>query len=185
MTRDFSDQPSPVRDGQAFDTSRLEPWLRERVRDLPASLAVEQFGRGFSNLTYLLRFGDGDGARELVLRRAPPGVKIKSAHDMGREFRILSHLADAWTKSPRPLAHCEDESLIGTAFYVMERVRGVILRQRVPSGLSLDEATMRRVSESTIDTLAEIHMIDYRACGLGDLGKPEGYVERQLTGWTE
>ena len=182
--QDFSDAPSPVREGQAFDSTKLEPWLRDRVPGLSGALEVMQFGRGFSNLTYLVRIG-GENGRELVLRRAPPGVKIKSAHDMGREFRILTHLAAAWTKSPRPLAHCEDESLIGSAFYVMERVRGVILRQRVPSGLVLDEATMRRVSESTIDTLAEIHAIDYRAVGLGDLGKPEGYVARQLTGWTE
>src|SRR6266436_665569 len=97
---DFSDKPTPVREGQRFETERLLPWLRERIADLDASapLVVEQFGRGFSNLTYLLRIGE----RELVLRRAPPGVKIKSAHDMGREFRILSHLASArgWTKTP-------------------------------------------------------------------------------------
>lgn len=173
-----------MREGQAFDTSKLDPWLRERIPGLAGPIEILQFGRGFSNLTYLLRVG-GEGGRELVLRRAPPGVKIKSAHDMGREFRILSRLADVWTKSPRPLAHCDDESLIGSAFYVMERVRGVILRQRVPSGLVLDEATMRRVSQSTIDTLAEIHAIDFRAAGLGDLGKPEGYVARQLTGWTD
>ena len=187
---DFSDQPTPVREGQRFDTERLEPWLRERVPALPEGApTVAQFGRGFSNLTYLISFGSGSGAgaRELVLRRAPPGVKIKSAHDMGREFRILSHLANVWTKSPRPLASCDDASLIGTPFYVMERVRGVILRALVPSGLVLDADTMRRVSEAAVDTLAEIHTIDWRAraTGLGDLGKPEGYVERQVTGWAE
>jgi len=179
--KDFADAPSPVREGQGFDTQKLGPWLRERIAGLDGEIAIEQFGRGFSNLTYLLRVG----ARELVLRRAPPGVKIKSAHDMGREYRILSHLADVWNKTPRPLALCDDESLIGSAFYVMERVRGVILRARVPSGLSLDTETMRRVSTSTIDTLAEIHAIDFRAAGLGDLGKPDGYIQRQLTGWTD
>jgi aminoglycoside phosphotransferase (APT) family kinase protein len=191
MTRptqpDFSDQPTPVRDGQRFDTERLEPWLRAAVPGLPKGApTVSQFGRGFSNLTYLLSFGaPGSDSRELVLRRAPPGVKIKSAHDMGREFRILSHLASVWQKTPRPLAACDDASLIGTPFYVMDRVRGVILRARVPSGLALDEDTMRRVSAAAIDTLAEIHGIDWRAAGLGDLGKPEGYVERQVTGWAE
>ena len=188
---DFSDQPTPVREGQRFDTERLEPWLRERVPRLAAGAPkVTQFGRGFSNLTYLLSFGSGDDGThvhdhvtELVLRRAPPGVKIKSAHDMGREFRILSHLANVWKKTPRPLAACDDESLIGTPFYVMERVRGVILRARMPTGLALDADTMRRVSEAAVDPLAEIHTIDWRAAGLGDLGKPEGYVERQVTGW--
>jgi aminoglycoside phosphotransferase (APT) family kinase protein len=178
---DFSDQPSAVREGQAFDVARLEPWLRANVPDVEGRVSVEQFGRGFSNLTYLVRVG----ARELVLRRAPPGVKIKSAHDMGREYKILSGLARVWEKSPKPLARCDDEALIGTPFYVMERVRGVILRKSLPSGLSPDAATMKRLSESLVDTLAEIHATDLAAAGLGDLGKPEGYVERQLTGWSE
>jgi aminoglycoside phosphotransferase (APT) family kinase protein len=178
---DFSDQPSAVRDGQAFDVARLEPWLRANVPGVDGAVSVEQFGRGFSNLTYLIRAG----GRELVLRRAPPGVKIKSAHDMGREYRILSGLAKVWHKSPKPLARCDDEALIGTPFYVMERVRGVILRKALPAGLTLDAATMKRLSESLVDTLAEIHGTDLAAAGLGDLGKPEGYVERQITGWAE
>jgi aminoglycoside phosphotransferase (APT) family kinase protein len=177
----FADKPSAVREGQSFDTERLLPWLRANVADDRGDVAIEQFGRGYSNLTYLLRWG----SRELVLRRAPPGVKIKSAHDMGREFRILSGLAKVWDKTPKPLAACDDESVIGSAFYVMERARGVILRARTPAGLSLDEAAMRRVSESAIDTLAEIHTIDLAKAGLADLGKPEGYVQRQLAGWTE
>jgi aminoglycoside phosphotransferase (APT) family kinase protein len=104
---------------------------------------------------------------------------------MGREYRILSALAPAWPKAPRPLAHCEDASVIGTPFYVMERVEGVILRAKTPEGLTLDAPTMRTVSEATCDTLAEIHQLDWRAIGLGDLGKPEGYVERQVRGWAE
>jgi aminoglycoside phosphotransferase (APT) family kinase protein len=180
MSEDFTDQPTPVRAGQGFDVDALSGYLGKAL-GVSGPLVVEQFGRGFSNLTYLLRAGD----RELVLRRAPPGVKIKSAHDMGREFRILSRLADVWPKAPRPLAHCEDESIIGTAFYVMERVRGVILRQRLPKGLVLDEPTMRRVSTAMIDTLAEIHLLDYQAVGLGDLGKPQGYIARQVDGWAE
>ncbi len=181
MSNDFTDQPSPVREGQGFEVTRLEAHLRAQLPELASPLVVEQFGRGYSNLTYALRAGE----RELVLRRAPPGVKIKSAHDMGREFKILSRLVEVWPKVPRPLLLCEDESVIGTPFYVMERVRGVILRAKVPRELSLDEETMRRVSCSTIDTLAEIHGIDYRAAGLGDLGKPDGYVKRQMDGWTD
>jgi aminoglycoside phosphotransferase (APT) family kinase protein len=178
---DWTDQPAPVRDGQSLDLATLDPYLRAHIDGLHGALEVEQFGRGYSNLTYLLRAGD----RELVLRRAPPGVKIKSAHDMGREFRILSRLAPVWPKVPRPLIHCEDESVVGTPFYVMERVRGVVLRAKVPDGLELGEERMRRISEATIDTLAEIHLLDYRAAGLGDLGKPEGYVARQVNGWAD
>jgi aminoglycoside phosphotransferase (APT) family kinase protein len=178
---DVLDQPSTVRAGQGFDAAALAAWLRPRIAGLEGEPELLQFGRGFSNLTYLVRFG----ARDLVVRRSPPGVNIKSAHDMGREFRILSALAPVWPKAPRPLAHCEEGSVIGTPFYVMDRVGGVILRARVPSGLVLDAPTMRRVSEATCDTLAEIHNLDWRAAGLGDLGKPEGYVERQVRGWAE
>jgi aminoglycoside phosphotransferase (APT) family kinase protein len=179
------DTPSTVRSGQGFDVGAFATWLRARVEGLDADPELSQFGRGYSNLTYLVRFGD----RDVVVRRAPPGVHIKSAHDMGREFRILSALArpdgTGWSKAPRPLAHCDDPSIIGTPFYAMERVHGVILRARTPDGLALDPPTMRRASEAACDTLAEIHGIDWKAAGLGDLGKPEGYIERQVKGWAE
>ncbi len=175
------DEPTPVRPEASFDVAALAAWLRAREPGLDAEPELLQFGRGYSNLTYLVRFG----TRELVVRRAPPGVNIKSAHDMGREFRILSALSPVWPKVPRPVAHCEDAAVIGTPFYVMERVRGVILRAKLPDGLVLDAPTMRRVSEASCDTLAEIHKLDWRAAGLGDLGKPEGYIERQVRGWSE
>ncbi len=181
---DFTDQPSAVREGQGIDAGALGDWLAKNLPELASSeVRVAQFGRGYSNLTYLVRVGE----RELVLRRAPPGVKIKSAHDMGREHRILSALArvPGWTKTPRPLAACDDESVLGSSFYVMERVRGVILRARTPEGLDLSPPVMRRVSEATIDTLAEIHSLDLRAAGLEGIGKPEGYVRRQVEGWTD
>src|SRR6185437_17124295 len=122
------DQPTAVRPDQSFDVAAMAAWLTPRVEGLEGTPELLQFGRGFSNLTYLVRFGD----RELVVRRAPPGVNIKSAHDMGREFRILRALSSSWSKAPRPLAYCEDASVIGTPFYVMERVPGVILRAKVP-----------------------------------------------------
>jgi aminoglycoside phosphotransferase (APT) family kinase protein len=181
---EFTDQPSAVREGQGIDAAALGDWLAKNLPEHAGDpVAIEQFGRGYSNLTYLVK----TGARELVLRRAPPGVKIKSAHDMGREFRILSALArvPGWTKTPKPLAACEDESVLGSQFYVMERVRGVILRAKPPKGLVLSPDVMRRVSEATIDTLAEIHSLDWRAAGLEGIGKPEGYVRRQVEGWTE
>jgi aminoglycoside phosphotransferase (APT) family kinase protein len=175
------DQPSAVRADAGFDVQALASWLRAREAGLAGDPVLEQFGRGYSNLTYLLKIG----ARDLVVRRAPPGVNIKSAHDMGREFRILAALAPLWPKVPRPIALCEDASVIGSEFYVMERVRGVILRAKVPDGIVLDEPAMRRISHATCDTLAEIHNLDWKAAGLGDLGKPEGYVERQVRGWAE
>jgi aminoglycoside phosphotransferase (APT) family kinase protein len=178
---DHLDEPSPVRADSTFDLGAFGVWLRARVSDFAGEPEVLQFGRGYSNLTYLVR----SGARELVVRRAPPGVSIKSAHDMGREFRILSALATVWGRVPRPIGYCEDPAVIGTPFYVMERVKGVILRGRVPDGLVLDAATMRSVSEAACDTLAEIHGIDWRAVGLGELGKPLGYVERQVRGWAD
>ncbi len=176
------DQPTPVRPESSFDLAALATWLRDRVTGLDGSPELLQFGRGFSNLTYLVRFP----TRELVVRRAPPGINIKSAHDMGREFRILGALAPAWSKAPRPIAHCDDASVIGTPFYVMERVRGVILRtEDEVEGLVLDEPAMHRASASMCDTLAEIHQLDWRSVGLGDLGKPAGYVERQVRGWAD
>jgi aminoglycoside phosphotransferase (APT) family kinase protein len=183
---DSFDEPSPVRAGQGFDVSALAVWLRDHAGvSLDGEPELLQFGRGYSNLTYLVRGQDATGQREIVVRRAPPGVAIKTAHDMGREHRILSALAPVWSRTPRPIGHCADASIIGTPFYAMERVRGIILRARVPAGVVLTEEAMRAASQATCDTLAEIHNLDWRAAGLGDLGKPEGYVERQVRGWAE
>lgn len=179
MNETIVDRPRAVRPGEELDTTRLEEYLKGHIPGLEGALAVEQFPRGYSNLTYLIRVG----ARELVLRRPPFGANIKSAHDMGREYRILSHLVAAYPRVPRPLVYCEDPAVLGAPFYVMERVAGVILRATLPEGLEVAPGEMRRISESFIDNLAAIHAVDYRAAGLGDLGRPEGYVERQVAGW--
>ena len=173
------DRAEKVREGAELDISRLAAWLADH--DLPGAIEVKQFPRGYSNVTYLLRVGD----REVVLRRGPPGVKIASAHDMGREHKILSHLSRVWPKAPRVLAMCDDESVIGGAFYVMERVGGVILRAKLPEGIALPPERMQHLSEALVDTLAEIHGIDLVAAGLSDLGKPAGYNARQVKGWAE
>ena len=179
MADEHLDRPETVRAGAELDVARLAAWLPSV--GLEGAIEVLQFPRGYSNLTYLLRVGE----REVVLRRGPPGVKIASAHDMGREHRILSRLSAVWPKVPRTLALCEDESVLGSPFYVMERVHGVILRARTPDGLVLDPARARALSELMIDTLVEIHGVDLAAAGLAELGKPAGYVERQVRGWTE
>jgi aminoglycoside phosphotransferase (APT) family kinase protein len=175
------DQPQPVRAGEELDLASLGAFLQSRFADWTGPVVVEQFPQGYSNLTYLVRIGQ----RELVLRRPPVGARIKTAHDMGREFRILSHLAGVYPKAPRPLAFCADESVLGAPFYVMERVSGVILRARPPAGIDLDPPLLRRLSESFIDGLAELHAVDLAAAGLSDLGRPEGYVARQVEGWTK
>jgi aminoglycoside phosphotransferase (APT) family kinase protein len=181
MQNDFIDKSSAVREGEEFDNARLLHYLSEHIPALVGPLTVEQFPAGFSNLTYLLRSGN----RELVLRRPPVGAKIKTAHDMGREYRILSHLYPVYNKVPRPLVFCQDESVLGCPFYVMERVKGVILRSRPPRGLDLSPELMERLSEALIQNLVEIHQVDYESAGLGDLGQPEGYVSRQIEGWTK
>jgi aminoglycoside phosphotransferase (APT) family kinase protein len=177
---DAIDGPQPARPGEELDLSRLAPYLREILGRPGAQVEVEQFRGGHSNLTYLVRV---DG-REAVLRRPPFGSTVKSAHDMGREFRILSRLAPAYARAPRVIAFCEDEAVLGAKFYVMERVRGVVLRREPPPGLVFDEGAARRLSEAAIDGLADLHAIDPQAVGLGDLGQPEGYCQRQVSGWT-
>jgi aminoglycoside phosphotransferase (APT) family kinase protein len=169
---------APVRPGEELPVAALDAYLAER---LPGAgpLTVEQFPHGHSNLTYLLRMGD----KEFVLRRPPFGNQVKTAHDMGREFRVLSRLSAAYPPAPRPYFYCDDSSVLGAPFYVMERRRGVILRRTDNPGLTIDPPTARRLSTALIDNLALLHALDYKAAGLADVGKPEGYVTRQVTGW--
>jgi aminoglycoside phosphotransferase (APT) family kinase protein len=175
------DATRPVRPGEEIDAAALAVWLKERLPGVEGLVAIEQFPGGHSNLTYLLRFGD----RELVLRRPPFGSKVKTAHDMGREFRVLSRLYAAYPKAPRALLHCDDPGVIGAPFYLMERVRGVVLRhQRAPEGIDLQPERMRAISEAVVDGLADLHAVEYHAVGLGDLGRPGGYVARQVEGWS-
>jgi aminoglycoside phosphotransferase (APT) family kinase protein len=148
-------------------------------------IAIRQFPGGHSNLTYLVTLGGSEGDDEVVLRRPPFGSKVKSAHDMGREHRVLEKLAPVYPKAPRPLAYCDDESVIGARFYLMERVRGAIFRQTAPPGVTVTPEQMRAVDEALVDTLVELHAIDYRAIGLAELGNPDGYVLRQVGGWAK
>jgi aminoglycoside phosphotransferase (APT) family kinase protein len=183
------DATRPPRPGEELPAGPLRKWLAANVPDLAECaepLVIEQFPGGHSNLTYLVRCGSLEAGRELVLRRPPFGSKVKTAHDMGREYRILSRLWSVYPKAPRALAACDDLAVIGAPFYVMERVRGVILRaQKLPPGVDLQPEEMRRLSEAAVDGLAELHAVDFAAAGLGDLGRPQGYVERQVSGWHE
>jgi aminoglycoside phosphotransferase (APT) family kinase protein len=178
---DFRDQTSAVRPGEELDLAKLEPFLRSHFPAEAGTLAVRQFPSGHSNLTYSLHLG----AREFVLRRPPFGSKVKTAHDMGREFRVLSKLHPAYSPAPEVLLYCDDDSILGAPFYVMEPIRGIILRRNPPQGLEFPPETALRLSESFLDNLAVLHGLDYAAIGLADLGKPQGYLERQVRGWTE
>jgi aminoglycoside phosphotransferase (APT) family kinase protein len=175
------DQPRPIRQGEELNLSALEAYLGTKLPGFEGPIVAEQFRAGHSNLTYLLRVAD----QELVLRRPPFGAKIKTAHDMGREYLILSRVADVYPRVARPLLYCQDPAVLGAPFYLMERLRGVILRSSVPEGLELQPSLMRTLSENLIDNLVDIHKINYKATGLGDLGRPEGYVQRQIQGWTK
>jgi len=171
------DRAKPVR--EALDLERLTPYLQQALGMPDAPVTVQQFPGGHSNLTYLVRIGE----RELVLRRPPFGAQIKTAHDMDREFTILSRLAPVYPLAPRPLL-LADESVLGARFYVMERVPGVILRSRPPRGLEIDPGLARRLSAAAAETLAGLHALDIEAAGLAALGHPDGYVRRQVEGWT-
>ncbi len=177
----FEDTAVPVREGERLDNQKLEAYLTAQMTDVTGPLVVEQFPQGYSNLTYLLRMGND----EWVLRRPPFGNRVKSAHCMGREYRVLSRLSTIYELAPRTVLYCDDEDVLGAPFYVMQRIRGIVLRKQLPAGLNLDDRTARRLSEAFIDNLARLHTLDYEAAGLADLGKPAGYVERQVSGWTK
>ncbi len=174
------DQAGTVRAGEELDLARLRPFLQQHFGDSGA-LSVEQFPSGHSNLTYLVRLG----AREFVLRRPPFGSKVRSAHDMSREYRVLSKLHAAYPLAPKALLFCDDLSILDAPFYLMEPIRGMILRRDPPPGVPFHPQMARRLSEVFLDNLARLHGLDYAAVGLGDLGKPQGYLERQVKGWIE
>lgn len=175
------DRAAAVRDGEALDPHRLAEWLGPRLPAARRGIAISQFPLGHSNLTYLVSLG----ADELVLRRPPFGNSVRSAHDMSREFRVLKALAPVFPEAPAAVLYCEDEAILGAPFYLMERRRGVILRQRLPEGLNLTPELGVRLSRAVAELLARLHGVDYRAIGLDQFGRPAGYVGRQVAGWSE
>ncbi|HKN16316.1 MAG TPA: phosphotransferase family protein [Candidatus Sulfotelmatobacter sp.] len=174
------DQAGTVRAGEELDLARLHSFLFDHL-GRSGSVSVEQFPSGHSNLTYLVRFE----SREVVLRRPPFGSKVRSAHDMGREYRVLSKLHTSFPAAPKAILYCDDLSILGAPFYLMEPIRGMILRRDPPADVPFPPETARRLSEVFVDTLACLHRVDYTAIGLADLGKPQGYLERQVKGWIE
>ena len=171
----MSFEPGPVRSAHAFDEVALAAFLQREAGIASAGLVVQQFGGGQSNPTFLLTSA---GSR-FVMRKKPPGKLLKSAHQVDREYRIMKALADTDVPVPRMVALCEDESIIGTAFYVMEYLEGRIFRDPQMPGAS--RAERAAVYDSMNDVLARLHKVDFAKIGLSDFGRPGNYFERQIS----
>jgi aminoglycoside phosphotransferase (APT) family kinase protein len=174
------DQARTIRAGEELNLENLEAFLNESLSTQGEKLIVEQFPSGYSNLTYLLKLGE----RELVLRRPPFGAEnISKGHDMGREYKVLSLVHPAYPKCPKPLVYTEDRSILGAPFYVMERVQGIILRAN--QKIEFTPTEMRSLNQNLLDALVELHQLDIEKTGLTAMGKPDGYLLRQMEGWTK
>jgi len=172
-----------VRKGEELDVNNLKHYLKDYLKgfDTKNPITIKQFGGGYSNLTYLIKSGDN----EIVLRRPPVGANIKSAHDMGREYKILKFLRPEFPYCPQALAYCEDTSVIGSPFYIMKRIPGIILRKELPKGLSFPPDDARKLCKTLLDIHVKLHKINVKEAGLDFIGKPYGYVNRQVSGWSE
>jgi aminoglycoside phosphotransferase (APT) family kinase protein len=178
---DFTDKPTEIRKGEELNVDRVGQFIRDTIPGLKGEMTIRQFPHGHSNLTYLITIGD----REMVLRRPPFGTKAETAHDMNREYRILAAIKAVFPYGPRPLVYAEDESIIGCPFYLMERVPGIIIRRDLPAGLDLMPRQVRHLFEGLVKVQVELHAIDYHKIGLEEFGKPQGYVGRQVLGWSK
>ena len=182
----FADDPppevAPIRPGESLDWDAIEGFLRA---ELPADVVakgeftVGQFPNGSANLTYLIAFGDD----ELVLRRPPFGTIAPGAHDMKREYKVLSRLWEHFDKAPRAYLFSDDHSIAGADFFVMERRRGEVVRGVVPETMRHHDRVGHRMGLALVDAMAEFHLLDPETCGLGDLGRPDGFMSRQVSGW--
>lgn len=172
----------PVRPGEELHRDDVEQFLRKQIPDLPeGSLEVEQFAAGHSNLTYLLRIGDW----EAVLRRPPIGPVAPKTHDMEREYRILSLMHKVYPLAPKPYVFNNDLRVMEAPFYVMERRKGIVIDRTWPEEADSSSETRRLVSEAFVDTLVELHAVDWEGAGLASIGHPSGYMERQVHGWIQ
>ncbi|MFP5440149.1 MAG: phosphotransferase family protein [Gammaproteobacteria bacterium] len=177
-----TDQGGKVRSGEELPIEAVDRWLRTQLPDLAPGLPeVTQYSGGASNWTYRLKYANHD----LILRRPPAGTKAKSAHDMGREFRVQSSLKPVYPQVPTMVGLCRDESVIGTEFYVMHRIDGIIPRRNFPKGVSLTPEQARQLCFNFFDKMIELHQVDVKAAGLESLGKGGGYAKRQIAGWND
>jgi aminoglycoside phosphotransferase (APT) family kinase protein len=174
------DEAGEVRDEDRLDAGNIDAFLKQHVSGLHGPPAIRQFPGGASNLTYLVSYGE----RELVLRKPPAGVKAKSAHDMLREARVMAALQPHYPFVPTILASCDDHAVLGSDFFVMERLRGIILRRELPAELGLDTAGVRRLCLDFIDRLVELHQVGVSRPDVAAIGKGAGYIGRQVSGWS-
>lgn len=173
---------APVRENEELNLDTLGAYLSQHLpHEEGARVELEQFPGGHSNLTYLIRFGGED----YVLRRPPMGPVAPTAHDMPREYKLLTAIHPYFQLAPKPVLLCEDSTVIGAPFYLMERRRGIIVRHRLPPEIGGDTQMRRRLSEAVVDTLVSLHAVDIRESGIIQIGKPAGFVARQVTGWAQ
>jgi aminoglycoside phosphotransferase (APT) family kinase protein len=175
------DEPTRVRPGEELDTGRSDAAIKRAVPGLSGQPEIREFPSGASNLTYLVRYPE----REFVLRRPPFGYKAKSAHDMRREATILSALQPVYPYVPKIVAFFDDPDILATDFYLMEPIRGIIVRRDLPRGLELSPQDARRLCMNLIDRMIELHRVDYQAAGMAGIGKGTGYAQRQVAGWSD
>jgi aminoglycoside phosphotransferase (APT) family kinase protein len=177
----FESDTSAIRPGEELNRAALADYLRARLPEGAADIELEQFPHGHSNLVYLVR----TNLREYVLRRPPLGPVAPKAHDMAREYRVLDAVHPHFPEAPQVFLLCEDPAVIGSVFFLMERRRGVVIRDSISHELAAIPNYPRLVSEAFIDCLVRLHSVDVSQPGLCSLGKPEGFVERQVRGWAE
>jgi aminoglycoside phosphotransferase (APT) family kinase protein len=173
------DRGGAVREGETLDVATITRWLQAQGVALEGQPEVTQFSGGASNWTYRLRYTN----RDLILRRPPAGTKAKGAHDMGREYTVQSALKPVFPYVPNMVAFCQDEGVIGSEFYVMDRIEGIIPRKNLPRGMTLSPAQARQLCENLLDRLIDLHQVDVQGTALEKLGKGSGYVRRQIEGW--
>lgn len=173
------DDTIPVRPDERFDEKRLATYLKGRLPGTGNPLTVRQFGGGAANLTYLLDYD----SHQYVLRRPPLGPVAPTSHDMGREYKVLSVLHRAYPYAPQAYLYCDDLEIIGGPFFVMKRFRGTVVRARIPKKYEPIPDAPQLMSRALVDALADFHAVDYHSLGLDDLGKPEGFIQRQIEGW--
>ena len=181
MSDKIKDLEGSQRHGEELDLDILLPWLKDHVSDIDDRPVVTQFSGGASNWTYRLQFEK----RDLILRRAPLGKKASGAHNMPREYHLQKKLKPHYPYVPEMVAVCEDESVMGSTFYLMERLEGIIPRKNFPRNVDWNEKTVSEICQSFWNKLIELHNVDYEKEGLNDLGKGEGYIERQIVGWNK